>query len=123
MLRTVYESLALKYRMVAELVSGVCGRPNRTVHVVGGGSRNDFLNQITADATGLPVTAGPEEATAVGNAMVQALGLGVISGLSEAQSMILAAFPIRGFKPRDHALWERAYQTFMSVLKLRGKKV
>jgi rhamnulokinase len=120
MLRTVYESLALKYRMVAELISGICGTPNRVVHVVGGGSRNDFLNQITANATGLPVTAGPEEATAVGNAMVQAMGLGVISGLAEAQPMILAAFPIREFKPRDRALWERAYQKYVSIVRPEG---
>ena len=116
-LRVVYESLALKYRTVAGLISRASGRPNRVVHVVGGGSRNDFLNQMTADALGLPVTAGPEEATAIGNAMVQALGLGIISGLPEALPMIRAAFPIREFKPKDRGLWESAHGKFTALLK------
>jgi rhamnulokinase len=116
-LRVVYESLALKYRTVAGLISRVSGRPNRVVHVVGGGSRNDFMNQMTADALGLSVTAGPEEATAIGNAMVQALGLGIISGLPEALPMIRAAFPIREFMPKDSGLWESAHAKFTAVVK------
>ena len=76
MLRSIYESLALKYRLVAEQIAAVSGKPNKVVHIVGGGSRNAFLNQLTANACGLTVIAGPEEATAVGNAMAQALALG-----------------------------------------------
>ena len=72
MLRSVYESLALKYRSVAEQIAAVSGMPNKVIHIVGGGSRNVFLNQLTANACGMKVIAGPEEATAVGNAMVQA---------------------------------------------------
>ena len=85
MLRSVYESLALKYRMVGEAVSAASGKPNRVVHIVGGGSKNEMLNQFAANATGLKVVAGPEEATAVGNAMVQAMAMGVIASLSEAR--------------------------------------
>jgi rhamnulokinase len=118
LLRAVYECLALKYRVTAELISRISGRPNTAVHVVGGGSRNDFLNQMTADALGLPVTAGPVEATAVGNAMVQALGSGVISGMADALPMIRAAFPIRDFKPSNHGPWAAAYGKFKALLKV-----
>lgn len=114
-LRTVYESLALKYRMVADQVAGVSGKPNRVIHIVGGGSRNELLNQMTADASGLKVVAGPEEATAVGNAVVQALGLGVIEKLSQAMPMIKAAFPIREYKPQRSGEWAAAYERFLKV--------
>ncbi len=116
-LRVVYESLALKYRMVNEQIAAVCGTPSKVVHIVGGGCRNEMLNQYTADAIGLPVVAGPEEATAVGNCMVQALGLGVIRSLRDALPLIRAAFPIRDFQPRDTARWDKAYATFKSLVK------
>jgi sugar (pentulose or hexulose) kinase len=116
-LRVVYESLALKYRMVAEQIAAVSGTQNRVVHIVGGGSRNAFLNQMAANACGLKVVAGPEEATAVGNAMVQALGLGVVKKLSEAKEMIRAAFPIKEFSPQDRNTWDRAYAAYRAVVK------
>jgi rhamnulokinase len=115
LLRSVYESLALKYRAVGEQIAAVSGRQNRVVHIVGGGSRNELLNQFTANACGLTVVAGPEEATAIGNAMVQALGLGVISGMGDAQELIRAAFPIREYRPKDRAAWDAAYQRFKAV--------
>lgn len=115
MLRSVYESLALKYRAVGEQIAAVSGKPVRVVHIVGGGSRNELLNQFTANACGMKVIAGPEEATAIGNAMVQALGLGVIAEMSEAQPMIRSGFPIREYKPKDRAAWDAAYQKFKEV--------
>ena len=115
LLRSVYESLALKYRAVGEQIAAVSGKPNRVVHIVGGGSRNELLNQLTANACGLKVVAGPEEATAIGNAMVQALGLGVISGMADAQQLIRAAFPIREYRPKDREAWEAAYRKFTAV--------
>ncbi|MEI6564382.1 MAG: FGGY-family carbohydrate kinase [bacterium] len=111
-LRVVYESLAMKYRMVAEILAKVSGKPIQVVHIVGGGSRNIMLNQYTADAIGLPVWAGPEEATAIGNCMVQAMGLGVIHTMQEAQPLIREAFPIREYKPQDKARWTEAYRKF-----------
>jgi rhamnulokinase len=115
MLRSVYESLALKYRVVGEQIAAASGKPNRVVHIVGGGSRNELLNQLTANACGLKVVAGPEEATAIGNAMVQALGLGVISGMGDAQELIRAAFPIHEYRPKDRAAWDAAYARFKTV--------
>ena len=116
MLRAVYESLALKYRLVAEQITAVSGRPNSAIHIVGGGSKNSFLNQLTANACGVKVVAGPEEATAVGNAMVQAMGLGIIEKLSDAKAMIRSAFSIREFAPHDRETWDRAYQKFRKLV-------
>jgi rhamnulokinase len=113
-LRMVYESLALKYRMVNEGISKVSGKPSKVVHIVGGGCKNVMLNQYTANAVGLPVIAGPEEATAVGNCMVQALGLGVIGSLNDALSLIRKAFPIREYTPQDPVGWDQAYVRFKS---------
>jgi rhamnulokinase len=117
-LRAVYESLALKYRMVAERIAEVSGKPNRVVHIVGGGSRNELLNQMTADACGLKVVAGPEEATAVGNSLVQALGLGVFEKLSDAMPLVKSSFPIREFKPGKADEWSRAYERFCAIIKV-----
>ena len=117
MLRVVYESLALKYRQVAEQIGEASGKANSVIHIVGGGSKNAFLNQLAANACGMKVVAGPEEATAVGNAMVQAMGLGIIQKLSEAKAMIRAAFPIREFAPRDRDTWEKAYAKFRTFVK------
>jgi sugar (pentulose or hexulose) kinase len=115
-LRTVYESLAFKYRYVNEQIGAICGSRAKTVNIVGGGSKNEMLNQFTADALGLPVLAGPEEATAVGNFMVQAKGLGLIQSMPEAQPYIRRAFPIRTYKPQDTATWNQAYARFKSVI-------
>ncbi len=119
LLRMVYESLALKYRRINEDISRVCDQRSLVIHIVGGGSRNEMLNQFTADAVGLPVLAGPVEATAVGNIMVQALGLGIIRSLPEAIPMIKQAFPIKQYQPRDTAAWDRAYETFNRLFNAR----
>ena len=117
MVRAVYESLALKYRVVAEQIASVSGKPNKVIHIVGGGSKNAFLNQLAADACGLRVVAGPEEATAVGNAMVQGMALEVVEKPSDAQAMIRAAFPIREYAPRDRDKWERVYRSYRAIVK------
>ncbi len=119
LLRMVYESLALKYRVVNEQISRACGQPSRVIHIVGGGCRNDMLNRFTANACGLPVVAGPEEATAVGNLMTQALGLGRIRGFEEAIPMIRATLPIRDYSPADTGAWEKARQRYAEILARR----
>ena len=111
-LRAVYESLALKYRHVNEQICRASGTTSRTVHIVGGGCRNELLNQCTADATGLPVQAGPEEATAVGNLMMQAVGLKLLGSIADAQPLIRDAFPIRTYVPGDTDSWNEAYERF-----------
>ncbi len=115
-LRVVYESLALKYRLVDEQISDVCGSQSKVVNIVGGGCRNEFLNRFTADATGLPVVAGPDEATAVGNIAVQAMGLGIFPDLSSALSVMLPAFSIKQYKPEKPETWTAQYDRFRKIL-------
>ncbi len=114
-LRAVYESIALKYRLVNELICSVTGTVSKVVHVVGGGSKNVLLNQSTADATGLPVVAGPEEGTAVGNLMVQAMGVGIIESLDQALPLIDSAFPIKRYEPHDTSAWDAQYDRFKAL--------
>ncbi|MBL7076187.1 MAG: rhamnulokinase [Kiritimatiellae bacterium] len=116
MTRTVYEGLALKYRMVNEQICRVSGTESGVVNIVGGGSKNVLLDQFTADALGLPVLAGPTEGTAVGNFMVQAVGLGIISTIEAAQPVIRSAFPIKEYQPGDKAPWDAAYERFKAIV-------
>ena len=116
-LRIVYESLALKYRFVNETINRVTETTTDVVHIVGGGSNNALLNQFTANSVGVPVLAGPKEATAVGNLMVQAVGAGILPDLKHAMPLIKSAFPIKTFKPADTAAWDKAYGTFSKLLK------
>jgi rhamnulokinase len=114
--RVVYESLALKYRLVNEQICAASGTKTSAVNIVGGGSKNIMLNQFTADALGVPVLAGPEEATAVGNLMVQALGLGLIGSMADAQPIIREAFPIREYPPVNTGAWQSAYEKFRKIV-------
>lgn len=116
-LRCVYESLALKYRYVSEMINSVTGTRTEVVHIVGGGSSNLMLNQFTADSLGVEVVAGPREATAVGNLMVQAMGAGIIKDLREAMPLISSAFPVATFQPEDHGRWDVAYREFCRYLR------
>lgn len=115
-LRLVYESLALKYRRISEDISRISGQPTKVVHIVGGGSRNEMLNQFAADAVGVPVIAGPVEATAAGNTMVQALGMGIIRSMHAALPVIRKSFPIKVYKPGMSQAWEEAYRRFSRIL-------
>lgn len=114
-LRMVYESLALKYRQVNEQICSVSGGSTKVVNIVGGGSKNLLLNQFTADALGIPVEAGPEEGTAVGNLMVQAMGQGIIKDMSEALPIIKEAFPIKTYAPTSEGNWDNAYEHFQKL--------
>lgn len=112
--RCILESLALKYRWVIERLEELLGRPIPVIHIVGGGSRNAVLCQWTADATGRPVLAGPVEATAIGNLMVQAMALGHVSSLAEAREVIRRSFASVVYEPRSSSLWDEAYERFVS---------
>ena len=116
-IRCLLESLALKYRWVLERLEEVLGRRLEPVHVVGGGIRNTLLCQLTADATGRPVVAGPAEATAVGNLLVQALGLGRLGSVEDIRAVVRASFEPRTFTPcGDDGRWEEAYGRFCRLL-------
>lgn len=115
LVRCVLESLALKYRQVLETLAGIRGEQAAVVHIVGGGSNNGLLCQFTADATGLPVVAGPAEGTAIGNILVQAIAAGAIGSLDEARAVVRGSFEPARYEPRDREPWDRAYRQFSDL--------
>lgn len=115
MVRSVLESLALSYRWTLETLGRLQDRPFDVLHVVGGGSRNRLLCQFTADACGIPVTAGPVEATAIGNAALQAVAIGDLSSLEEARQIIRRSFDVETYEPKDRAAWDAAYERFLAI--------
>jgi rhamnulokinase len=104
--RCCLESLALCYRRTLDALESLLGRRIELLHIVGGGGRNELLNQMTADALGRPVIVGPYEATAVGNALTQAIGLGLVKNLADLRHIVRASFDLRSFEPRDPAAFE-----------------
>jgi rhamnulokinase len=113
--RCILDSLALKYRAVLDELGEVTGRAIRRIHIIGGGSRNETLCRFAAEATGLPVMAGPVEATAAGNILGQALALGHLRSPEEIRETIAATFELRTFEPRSEEGWERAYARFRAL--------
>jgi len=96
--RTILESLAERYRQVLEKLEVLAGRRFDVIHIVGGGSRNALLNQLVADATGRTVIAGPGEATAIGNVLIQAIGAGELGGLEEARGVVRRSFGVEIYR-------------------------
>ena len=115
-IRCALESLALKCRNVLEDLESVLGRRLHTIHVVGGGIRNTLLNQFTADATGRPVVAGPAEATALGNVLVQAYARGEIDSLAGIREVVRNSTEIVTSEPDGDDAWEDAYARFRQLL-------
>jgi rhamnulokinase len=115
MVRTCLESLAMTYRQTIARIEECTGQRAEVIHVVGGGTRNRQLCQWTADATGRPVVAGPVEATAAGNVMVQAVAAGILDDLAAGRSVIRKSFDVETYEPRDTERWEAPYQRFESL--------
>jgi rhamnulokinase len=92
------------------------GKRLDTIHIVGGGSQNTFLCQLTADACNRPVVAGPVEATAIGNVLVQALGLGLVGSLAEAREVVRQSFDVRTYEPHDPQRWAEASNRFSNLM-------
>jgi rhamnulokinase len=116
MVRCVLESLALKYRWVIERIEEVQRKKVSVIHIVGGGSRNRPLCQFTANATGRPVLAGPVEATATGNVIVQAMGVGRLASLEEGRALVRRSFETVAYAPGDVDAWDEAYARFLTLL-------
>jgi rhamnulokinase len=114
--RCILESLALKHRQTIELLSAATDIVPPEIHIVGGGARNELLCRWTADATRLPVLAGPDEATVIGNLVVQALALGELGSLGDAREVVRASFSPVLYEPRDSAAWDDAYAEFGRIL-------
>lgn len=111
--RCILESLALAHRRTLREAAELAGRDIHRVHLMGGGSRNELLCRFTADATGLPVVAGPTEATALGNILVQARAHGAVGdgpdGLAAMRALVAATQPLRTYEPAaDGRAWDAA---------------
>jgi rhamnulokinase len=115
MVRCALESMALKSRWVLEGLERLTGGRIETIHIVGGGTQNRQLCQATADACQRRVVAGPIEATALGNLMVQAIAAGSIGLIAEAREVVRHSFPVAEYDPRNAAAWEDAYGRFKAI--------
>jgi rhamnulokinase len=113
--RTCLEGLALTYRKTLDGMQDVVARRIGTIHIVGGGSQNELLNQMTADATGRPVVAGPVEATAIGNMLVTAMATGDVKSLADLRQIVRQSFDVKHYGPRDAAKWDDAYARYRKL--------
>jgi len=116
--RAILESLAFKYRVVLDAMEELIGAPIAEVQIVGGGSRNRLLNQFTADATGRTVIAGPVEATALGNVVMQMIATGAAGSLAEARRIVERSFPTERFLPSAADRWAAHFRRFQDYVEL-----
>lgn len=114
--RTALESLALRYRMVLGMLEQLTGGRIETIHIVGGGTRNRLLCQMAADACNRRVVAGPVEATAIGNVMVQAVAAGQIDSIATARQIIRDSFEVHEYHPHRPEPWNYAYERFVKLM-------
>ncbi len=115
-IRCIFDSLALKYKYVLDCLQSVAPFKIEKLHVIGGGSQNKLLNQLTANAIGIPVVAGPAEATAIGNVMMQAKGLGIVKSLNEMRAIIRNSVSPEIFYPENKLSKDEAYNKFISIM-------
>jgi rhamnulokinase len=115
-IRCIYDSLSLKYRYTLEQIREVTAQTIEVIHIIGGGANNHFLNQLTADATGLRVIAGPTEATAIGNILIQAKALGYVSSVKVIRQIIAGSFDPIQFIPSAELDWDSAYKRYLEIM-------
>ena len=115
-IRCVYDSLAVLYRHALQELESITGKHYDIIHVIGGGSRNRMVNQFTADATGRTVIAGPVEATALGNAIMQLRGIGMLNDVWEARRVLDETLALNVYHPKSGADWDTAYTRFTDLL-------
>ena len=114
-LRCIFESLALKYRWVINHLEELLRNKIEVIHIIGGGSQNELLCQMTSDTTGKDVIAGPIEATAIGNAIMQAIALGYLDSLAKGREMVSRSFPLVSYHPKSKDGWDEAFQRFKII--------
>lgn len=118
--RSILESLALEYRSCLEMFESLLGFSLPVIHIIGGGSQNILLNQLTADVTHRQVIAGPVEATVAGNILVQAMGLGYLSTLDDLRQVMRCSFEPQVYHPRPDDRWEESYQRYLGLVNGMG---
>ncbi len=114
--RCIFDSLALRYRQVFNYLTEMASFPIEILHIIGGGSLNNYLNQFTANSCGVEVLAGPQEGTALGNIMVQAKAAGEVKDLWEMRQVIANSLELKRFIPADKAEWDAAYKKFEEIV-------
>src|SRR5205823_3924835 len=114
--RCALESLALRYRWVLERLEELLGRELAVIHIVGGGSQNQLLCRLTADACNRTVLGGPVEATAIGNVLLQAMGLGLLSSLADGRHIVRKSFHLKTYEPENPQAWQEPYERFLRYL-------
>ncbi|TKG94919.1 rhamnulokinase [Puteibacter caeruleilacunae] len=114
--RCVFESLALKYKSTLDQIEDLTGTKIDKLHIIGGGANNKLLNQFTANVTGIDVYAGPDEATATGNLLMQARALGYVKDLNHIREIVKDSFDIEKHTPEDKAEWMQAYQKYQGIV-------
>jgi rhamnulokinase len=115
-LRCALDSVAMKFRHVLGMCEELSGGRIETIHIIGGGTKNRLLCQAAADASGRSVVAGPVEATAIGNVMVQAIADGAVASIAEAREVVCRSFEAEHYEPNRTAAWDEAYPRFLKVL-------
>lgn len=113
--RCIFESLALRYRQVFGYLKEMSSFPIDVLHIIGGGSLNDYLNQFTSNSTGVEVLAGPQEGTALGNIMIQAKAAGYVKDIWDMRRIIADSLSLKRFVPKDKELWDEAYERYLAV--------
>ncbi len=115
--RCIYESLALRYKQVLQHLQELATFPIEKLHIIGGGSKNNMLNTFTANAIGLPVVAGPSEATAIGNLLMQAKAAGLITEKNAMRQLVRNSVELETFTPSDTDVWHDPYQRYLEVFR------
>ena len=113
--RCIFDSLALRYKQVFGYLQDMAPFNIEKLHIIGGGSKNNQLNQFTCNAVGVPVVAGPSEGTAIGNIMLQAKANGLVKDIAEMRQLISTSIETAQFAPEQPEAWEEAYQKYLSV--------
>lgn len=117
LVRCIYESLALKYKFAIEQIESNTGKKFDVLHLLGGGTKDSFLCQMTADSLNIPVIAGPTEATAIGNILLQLIALGDIKDVNEARNIVKNQESLKRYVPTNSEEFEAAYQKYIKILK------
>ena len=114
--RCIFDSLALRYRQVFTWLKEFAIFPLDTLHIIGGGSLNQYLNQFTANSLGVTVLAGPQECTAIGNIMLQAKAVGLVKDIWEMRQIIANSIELKRFDPENREAWDKAYEKYLNII-------
>ncbi|MEG2435401.1 MAG: FGGY-family carbohydrate kinase, partial [Ruthenibacterium sp.] len=115
-MRCIYESLAMKYRFAIEQLETITGKKFAKLHILGGGAKDRLLCQMTANSCDIPVTAGPVEATALGNIIIQLVALGALKDIDAGRELMLQNEKLLTYEPTTASVWAEAYQTYRKLL-------